>query len=119
MVDGAKILQMKSGTPSEKPIRQGTRLQYNKRVVAAGMSYGLPRIIRGNPLGCGCRQGYLVGVGDIIDGRIEADYSCDSKWHNYVLFEVEQLKQGVKLKYDTNGNIIEEEGYQADELEDF
>ncbi len=83
------------------------------------LEMGLPQKIRGNPLGCACHVAYLVSVGPVIDGQIEADYQCDSGWHNYVVFQVRQYttegERGIKI--NKFGDLIESEGFQAGELE--
>lgn len=82
------------------------------------IGYGLPAKIYGNPvLGCTCRVASLVSATQIVDGMIEADYMCDSGWHNYVVFEVRQYTSESKtqLKIDADGNVIMSTGTDADE----
>lgn len=80
---------------------------------------GLPRKIRGRPLGCGCGEAQLVTVSPAVDGVVEADYHCDAGWHNYVSFNVRQYAaEGQNsIKIDKYGNLTESEGFQAGELE--
>lgn len=89
-----------------------------------GISLGMPASINasnGGALGCGCVEAFLHGVGDIIDGTIEADYVCDFGYHNYVIFELEQMGKRSGLQVDKNGNLIEtqEVGHADDGLEEY
>jgi hypothetical protein len=132
-----KVVQRESGNFLKRPIL-GTALTYDKGFSRSGAidhntyheggaafdkakAFGMTKSIRGNPLGCGCNVAYLHGIGEVKDGQIEADYVCDSGWHNYVVFEVNEIKEKEKqeVKIDVNGNITNEEGFKAGDLEEF
>lgn len=88
------------------------------QVAQDGMKFGLPNRIEGSPLGCGCEEAYLHGVGDITpEGHIEADYVCDSGWHNFVVFQLGLKERPTQIRIDKNGDIIEkEDDYQPTQL---
>lgn len=81
-------------------------------VARQGMSMGMPDHIEAEPagrLGCGCQEAWLHAIGEIQNGMIEADYMCDSGWHNFVIFELEQMGNRTGLVIDANGNLVEVE----------
>lgn len=85
---------------------------------AAAQEYGLPAMVRGNPLGCGCREAHLHGIGKVKDGKIECDYMCYAGWHNFMVFNVKQKKQKrqKKILLDKFGNVTADEGFTAGDL---
>lgn len=85
-----------------------------------GIAMGLPKFIRGK-LGCGCNIGYLHAVGELKNGQIEADYMCDSGWHNFVIFQMTEKKNNASAEkqYDKYGHEITEKSFVAPSLEDF
>lgn len=85
------------------------------------LQFGLPKHIQGTPLGCGCQTAHLAGATKPVGSHIEADYMCDSGWHNYVYFELIgfENKGESKLKVDVNGNLIEDEKQETKELGDY
>lgn len=82
---------------------------------------GLPEKVRGNPLGCGCGEANLVGATQPVGSHIEADYMCDSGWHNYLLFELIGFEQKpeTQLKIDASGNLVEDVDEETKELGDY
>lgn len=90
-------------------------------VAKAGMAYGLPAKVNGNPnLGCGCSVAYLHATGDITqDGMIEADYMCDSGWHNFFVFELNMQERKRQVTIDKDGNLQADEGFTAGDLEEY
>jgi hypothetical protein len=82
--------------------------------------YGLPAMVRGDPLGCGCEEAHLHGIGKVKNGQIEADYMCDVGWHNYMVFSVNEKKTKKKreVKLDKFGKVMEDEGFKATDLEE-
>lgn len=87
----------------------------------AASEYGLPNMIRGNPLGCKCRTATLVGATKPVMGHIEADYMCDSGYHNFVVFRLIGFDARAKseLKLDSNGNIVDTSSTETAELGEF
>jgi len=81
---------------------------------------GLPLVVYGSPLGCGCSEAYLHGVGDVINGQLEADYMCSSGWHNFIEFSMrtQDIDPERAIKIDKYGNFTEDRGYEAKELEE-
>ena len=128
--------------PNRKPLR-GQPLKYDKgyshdmgemdwdtwrdtsgEVAQSGIALGMPASIQAalhGKLGCGCSEAYLHALGDIVDGKIEADYMCDYGWHNYVVFEMEQMGKQQGLVVDKNGNLVETQdvGHGDTELGDY
>lgn len=89
-----------------------------KQSIEMEKRYGLPHMITGNPLGCGCNEAYLSGVGEVTEsGEIECDYRCDANWANFVVFRLKQKpkKKVVKKKKEVT---LGGEGYQAKKLEE-
>lgn len=89
-----------------------------------GAKYGLPFRIAGHPLGCGCDEAFLHGIGKLKDGQIEADYVCDVGWHNYAIFKIKEKKKPKKkevkqeIKLNKFGEV-DQVGFTATELEDY
>ena len=129
-------IQRESGDEYISPIR-GKELKYDKGFSSDGDIYGvwtepgeeakraiemgLPKVVHGNPLGCGCGEAYLHGVGDIIDGQIECDYMCSSGWHNFIVLAMRQQtpQSERQVKVDKFGNLIDDVNTEVKELEEF
>lgn len=86
-----------------------------------GAEYGLPQFIYGLPLGCGCSTAWLHAIGEVKNGLLEADYMCDSGWHNFVVLRVKENKKKKerKLQIDRSGNLVEEQEVKITELEEY
>lgn len=84
------------------------------------MAMGLPAKVQG-PLGCGCSEAVLHGVGEIKNGRVEVDYMCDSGWHNFLVFQmrVQGKKPDREVKIDKYGGLTTEKAFTAQELQEF
>lgn len=80
--------------------------------------YGIPAVIYGKPLGCGCYEAVLSGSSEIVNGTLEANYKCASAWDNYVTFQVRQYAGDSKtsLKINKFGELEESTGFEAGEL---
>lgn len=131
-----KEIRRESGGTSKPPMR-GFDLKYDKGFDKYGnmngkyfevgeesrkmTDMGLPLVVYGNPLGCGCAEAYLHGVGEIIDGQVECDYMCRSGWHNFILFSMRTQDAGNErgIKIDKYGNLIDEVASEVRELEEF
>lgn len=118
-----------TGELSYRPISSG-QMEYGRnrqlkkdggKAVETAQKYGLPKHIRGNPLGCGCNEAHLAGATKPVGSHIEADYMCDVGWHNYVVFELIgfEAKTESSIKVDANGNLIEDAKTEPRELGDF
>lgn len=132
-----KVKETKSGSGSLPPITG--KLKYDKgfsasgyysdrgdyfregQAAKAGAAFGMPFKINGHPLGCGCSEAYIHAIGEIRDGMIEADYMCDSGWHNFVVFELEEMGKQQGLVVDKNGNLVETQdvGHGDQELQEY
>lgn len=132
-----KEIRRESGNKSKQPLR-GYDLKYDKGFDKYGryttrkyrmagdesqkaVDMGLPLVVYGRPLGCGCNEAYLHGVGEIIDGQLECDYMCSSGWHNFILFSMrtQDATAEREVKLDKYGNLTENVGFEATELEEF
>lgn len=132
-----KEIRRESGGRSKSPMR-GYDLKYDKGfskhgTIADGKyrqvgeesrkmtDMGLPLVVYGQPLGCGCSEAYLHGVGDIIDGQVECDYMCSSGWHNFILFSMrtQDADNERSVKIDKYGNLVDEVASEVRELEEF
>lgn len=94
----------------------------NARLTLAGAkNMGMPAYIEGNPLGCGCQIAHLHAVGAVLESHMEADYMCDSGWHNFVLFKVraQDNRSDNSIKVNTSGELVAEQGVSPGELEEF
>lgn len=82
------------------------------------LKFGLPKVIKGNPLGCRCNEAFLVGATKPVGSHIEADYMCDVGYHNYVVFELIgfENKGEAVLKVDSHGNLVEDTAQAPREL---
>lgn len=85
------------------------------------LKLGLPPHVRADPLGCGCDEAHLVGATKPVGSHIEADYMCDSGYHNYMLFELIGFEQKpeTQLKIGVNGELVEDVDEETKELGDF
>lgn len=84
--------------------------------------YGVPALVQGDPLGCGCDEAHLHAVGDITEaGLLEVDYMCDSGWHNYYVYQLHMQKNPTQneVKIDKFGNLSADQGFKATQLGDF
>lgn len=110
---------------AQKIFFDGTHLKDKKddkgRLAKQAQAFGLPAKIRDNPLGCGCKVAFLVGATKPVGSHIEADYMCDSGWHNYVIFELVGFEQKAEdqIKINTNGELINDSDHQTQELGGF
>lgn len=84
-----------------------------------GIDLGLPKFIRGDPLGCGCGIAYLHAVGEVVNGQVEADYMCDSGWHNFVVMQVKTKEKKREVKIDKFGLVVGDEGHKFNGLEEY
>lgn len=100
---------------SKTRLTQGPPLERANKEYA--LEHGLPLKITGNPLGCGCSEAFLISAGEAKDQKIEADYQCDSGWHNYVVFDV--MPREDKIEITKTGQIVMGgEGHQAGPLQE-
>lgn len=106
--------------PGSKPMK-GQPLDHTQTARQRGLDMGLPNAIYGTPeLGCGCESARLVGMGEIqSDGQLEAEYDCDSGWHNYVIFGMRSNEAKEAIKLDKFGNVIEGTGFTAGDLNEY
>lgn len=102
--------------------RNNFNLKYdggNARKMA--LALGLPERVRGDPLGCTCHTAHLVGATKPVGSHVEADYMCDSGYHNYMLFELIGFEQKpeTQLKIGPNGELVEDVDEETKELGDY
>ncbi len=136
--DGDKVLGYRTRRRPKTPMKYGEmtprQSQYygNKALQQDGGKsmdiarlYGLPEAIKApapKMLGCGCHEAHLAGATVPIGSHIEADYMCDSGWHNFVVFELIGFdnKGENKVRVDINGDLVEGDPEpEARELEEF
>lgn len=88
---------------------------------ARAVQLGLPKFIRGNPLGCGCSEAHLAGATKPVNSHIEADYMCDSGWHNFVVFEIVGFENlgDATIKVNANGDLEESHEVTTGELKEY
>jgi hypothetical protein len=108
-----------------KLTKQRMKSVKSSQVADKNITFGLPAKIYGRPLGCGCRVAYLSSVGEVNEnGEVEANYKCDSRWDNYVVFQVIAKKKTVKkekaVKLDKNGQVKigGDDDFKAQDLEE-